>query len=236
MDGNLYSKEMRDFCGFKKIPDASKITHFKQDFAIHIEALFNKLVDKTEPICKAIDSELANCLILDTTGIESYVTENNPKFMNKLLKQAKTIAKTTPQYDPYKGVYSLMPTSAVLNKDVKQQYINGHYCYAQKAGIMTNGLGIVRNISFFDDEFKKKHSDIVIEKKSNNPDEDKEIGNSTALKPVLSDFFSAHPHLSYSTFLGDSSFDKYDHYSMLINEFKFEKAKFLKKRVVSEEL
>ena len=27
-------------------------------------------------------------------------------------------------------------------------YINGHVCYAFKFGILTNGLGIVRDISF----------------------------------------------------------------------------------------
>lgn len=27
-----YSKPLRDFCGFSKVPDASKITRFKQDF------------------------------------------------------------------------------------------------------------------------------------------------------------------------------------------------------------
>ena len=43
------------------------------------------------------------------------------------------------------------------------------------------------------------------------------------MKPVLSDFFEAHPTFSYKTFLGDSSFDKYDNYSMLRNDFKFER-------------
>jgi transposase len=27
-----YSKELRDFCGFSEVPDASKFTRFKQDF------------------------------------------------------------------------------------------------------------------------------------------------------------------------------------------------------------
>ena len=27
-----YSKPLREFCGFTKVPDASKITRFKQDF------------------------------------------------------------------------------------------------------------------------------------------------------------------------------------------------------------
>ena len=42
-----------------------------------------------------------------------------------------------------------MPTSASANHEVKQQYVNGHFCYAYKFGIMTNGLGIVRSIDFY---------------------------------------------------------------------------------------
>lgn len=38
-----YSKPLRDFCGFKKVPDASKITRFKQDFVNDIENVFNNL-------------------------------------------------------------------------------------------------------------------------------------------------------------------------------------------------
>ena len=78
-----HSKEMRDFCGFANaVPDASKITRFKQDFGIYLQEIFDRLVDITDPICRAMDAELADCLISDTTGIESYVTENNPKFMS----------------------------------------------------------------------------------------------------------------------------------------------------------
>jgi hypothetical protein len=39
------SKEIRDFCGFYKVPDASKFTRFKQDFLEHLTILFNHLVD-----------------------------------------------------------------------------------------------------------------------------------------------------------------------------------------------
>lgn len=63
----------------------------------------------TEPVCRAMDAELANCLIFDTTGIESYVAENNSKFMTSKLRQAKALAKLTPGFDPYKGVYTLLP-------------------------------------------------------------------------------------------------------------------------------
>lgn len=32
-----YSKELREFCGFNKVPDASKITRFKQDFILDLQ-------------------------------------------------------------------------------------------------------------------------------------------------------------------------------------------------------
>lgn len=59
------------------------------------------------------------------------------------------MTKTNPDTDPYRAVYGLLPDYAAANSAVKQQYINGHFCYAQKAGILTNGLGIVRRIAFF---------------------------------------------------------------------------------------
>ena len=84
-------------------------------------------------------------------------------------------------------------------------------------------MGIIRHISCFDDAFKKAHPQIVASK-TDNPDADKEIGDSVSLKPVLSDFFSAHPDISFSTFIGDSSFDSYDNYYLLKNEFNFRRA------------
>lgn len=78
-----YSKSLRDFCGFTKIPDASKITRFKQDFIDDIQTLFETLVDLTEPVCQAIDSSKADMTIFDTSGIEARVTENNPKYSNR---------------------------------------------------------------------------------------------------------------------------------------------------------
>jgi hypothetical protein len=157
------------------------------------------------------------------TGVKANVTENNPKFIESKLTQAKKLSKKNPEYDPYKGVYSLLPETAEANPFVKQQFINGHFCYAQKAGLLFNGIGIVRHISFFDERFKDKHPDIV-EQKTDNPDLDKEISDSASLKPALSDFLEAHPTFSYKTFLADSAFDSYDNYSMLRNEFfKFDR-------------
>ena len=52
-------------------------------------------------------------------------------------------------YHPYKVEYASMPTSASSNHEVKQQYINGYFCYTYKFDIITNGLGIVRSIDFY---------------------------------------------------------------------------------------
>ncbi len=87
---------------------------------------------------------------------------------------------------------------------------------------MTNGIGIIRNTSFFDDDFKNLHSGLI-SKKSNNPDIDKKISDSYAPKPILSDFFAIHPDISFSIFLGDSAFDSYDNHTMIVNEFHFKR-------------
>lgn len=217
------SKELRDFCGFSKVPDASKFTRFKQTFLEELTLMFHKLVDLTEPICKAIDCSLASTLVYDTSGIEAYVTENNPKYINTLIRQLKSAYKNNPKVDPYKMAYGLMPSHSAADAAIKQMHINGHFCYVHKFGIVTNGLGIVRHISFLDDDFKAKHPDMLIQKKSDSPDEDKAIGDSTSLQPVLKDFFSSHPSFRYSTFLGDSAFDSAPHYSFLKNICNFDK-------------
>ena len=56
-----YSKPLRDFCGFTKVPDASKITRFKQDF---LDAAFD-----TVELYK-------NLLTGDTFGDNKYFTKS----------------------------------------------------------------------------------------------------------------------------------------------------------------
>ena len=161
-----YSKELRDFCGFLKVPDASKFTRFKQDFILDLQLMFDNLVDITEPICQQIDAKLASMTIFDTSGIEAFVTENNPKYANRIIKQLKTFKKVhglDVSYDPYKAAYGAMPPHAGANPAVQQMYINGHFCYAFKFGILTNGLGIVRDISFYNKKFLEAHPDIIVE-------------------------------------------------------------------------
>lgn len=57
-----------------------------------------------------------------------------------------------------------MPTHAAANEAIQQMYINGHFCYDYKFGIITNGLGIVRDITFYKKRFLAAHPDIIIEK------------------------------------------------------------------------
>jgi hypothetical protein len=81
LDTLRYSKEMREFCGLLRVPDAAQVSRFRIRFADYLQAMLDKLVEVTEPICRKMNAELAACLAVDTTGVESYVKENNPKFL-----------------------------------------------------------------------------------------------------------------------------------------------------------
>jgi hypothetical protein len=229
-----YSRELREFCGFTKVPDASKFTRFKQDFLSDLQAMFDRLVDITEPLCQAIDAEKAAMTIFDTSGIEAWVKENNPKFADRIIKQLKSFAKVKgldSSFDPYKAAYGSMPSSAEANPEIKQLYINGHFCYVYKFGLVTNGLGIVRHISFYNKDFFDAHPEIEIQKKSDSPgcmgeqsakrmtspNEDKSVGDARLLIPTLDDFFKAHPLINPKTFLGDAAFDAAHLYKALLS-------------------
>ena len=83
------SSEMRQFCGFLKVPHKSQFSRFKDNYLENLNDLFNNLVDVTEEISKEINPFLASILITDTTGFEAYVTENNPKFYQSQLKKLR---------------------------------------------------------------------------------------------------------------------------------------------------
>jgi len=57
------SPEIRDFCGFDKVPNASDITRFRQHFAEYLGLFLARLVEITEPICRAIDPKKSDYLI-----------------------------------------------------------------------------------------------------------------------------------------------------------------------------
>lgn len=117
-----YSKSFRNFCGFKKVPDASKITRFKQDFLPDLQSVFDKLVDVKELICKAIDSAKADMAIFDSFGIEAFVQENNFQYSDRIICQLKAYMKTLDKdsgFDPYKAAYKNMPFHAYANPVIK---------------------------------------------------------------------------------------------------------------------
>jgi len=201
------SPELRRFCGFSSVPDASQFSCFKSTFLNDLELLFKHLVDLTEPICHKINSELANILIADTTGFEAYVKENNPKFYDSLLRKAKKLSKYNPDLDVHSFSASQMPKSSSANPDIKLAYINGHFCYSLKAALITNGLGVIRHIDFYD--FNIDNSSNYMESKDNY--------DSKTLIPVLKNFFSNHPNFTYKFFIGDAGFDSYDNYKFLYN-------------------
>jgi len=221
-----YSHELRDFCSFDIVPDASKFTRFKQDFLLDLKVMFDYMVELTEPICQKIDKQKASILLFDTSGIEAWVTENNPKYANRIIKQLKAFKKANKlnnSYAPYKAAYNSMPSYAASNPYVRQMYVNGHFCYAYKFGIVTNGLGIVRDICFYNKDFLKLHPEIAMKKRTDSPDEDKSLADAKALITTLKDFFKKHPLINPKIFLGDAAFDSIEIYKYLLTETSFEK-------------
>ena len=92
--------------------------------------MFNHLVDLTEPICQKLGPDLASITIFDTSGIEAWVTENNPQYDNRIIKQLKAFTKShnlDDSYDSYKAAYGSMPTHAASNQAIQPMYINGHF-------------------------------------------------------------------------------------------------------------
>ena len=63
--------------------------------------------------------------------------------------------------------------------------------------------------------------DIVIEKKSNPPNEDKSVLDSKLLISTLKDFFLKHPLINPKTFLGDATFDTVTLYPKLLTDNTF---------------
>ena len=76
-----------------------------------------------------------------------------------------------------------------------------------KFRILTNGLGIIRAIEFYDKDYFASHPEIERYKKTDAPDEDKSVGDARLLLPLLKDFFKKHPLINPVTFLGDAAFD-----------------------------
>ncbi|HSH35865.1 transposase [Schnuerera sp.] len=208
-----FSSELRKFCGFLKVPNKSQFSRFKSNFFDDLNDLFNNLVDHTEKISEKINPLLSSILITDTTGFESYVTENNPKFYQSELRKAKAyskrIKKDNPNsnFDIEKYAQGQMPKYANSNPDAKLAYLNGHFGYYLKCTISTNAFGLVRNVNFYDAD---NNLDLDL-----SPQDVKDSYDSKSLIPALETYFQLHPNFSYKYFLGDSGFDADDNYAYL---------------------
>jgi hypothetical protein len=76
--------------------------------------MFERFIDLTEPICQDINSKLASMTIFDPSGIEAYVQENHPKFINTLigrLKAWKAVKKLDDSFIPCRLTLKLTPPS-----------------------------------------------------------------------------------------------------------------------------
>lgn len=169
-----------------------------------MQSVFENLIDLTEPICQAIDSAKADMTIFDSSGIEAFVIENNPKYANRIIRQLKAYAKVMnfdSDYNPYKAAYASMPSHASANKDIKQLYVDGHFCYVYKIGIVTNGLGIVRHLNLYNKSFLDAHPEIIPNKRTDSSEEDKPVHDTKLLFATLYDFFKAHPLINQKSFL-----------------------------------
>lgn len=92
--------------------------------------MFDHLVDLPEPLCQKLNPVFASTIIFDTSGIEAWITENNPKYANRIIKQLKAFRRDhnpNDSYDPYKATYSSI-SHTVSNQTIQQTYTNGHFC------------------------------------------------------------------------------------------------------------
>jgi len=206
------SSELKTLCGFSTVPNASQFSRLKIDFEPDFLEFFNNLVEITEPICKRLNPELASILIADTTGIEGYVKENNPKAFDSVMRNTKKFSKNIPNFNAHSYACSQMPKESFANNDIKLSYINGHYCYSKKVALITNGLGIIRHIDFYNSDNSIDIADAL------SVAEHKDDYNSKSLIPVLNNFFSYHPYFKYIYFLGDAGFEAIQNYKYLYKD------------------
>ena len=131
-------KELRDFCGFSKVPDAPLFHTLRSVFRITLHSCSSGWWIIPNPSARRSILPLPPCLLSISPTLIFYVFKNNPKTLNSLIHRLKAYYRNNPDVDPYKMAYDLMPSQAASCPDAKQQYINGHFCYADKFAILTN--------------------------------------------------------------------------------------------------
>lgn len=230
-----YSNPLREFYGFTQVPDTSKITRFKQDFLNNLQLVFDNLVDITEPICQAIDAAKADTTIFDSSGIEAFVTEYNPKYANRIISNSRRMRKLRILINLMIPTKPLMaPCSPMLLLILKSNNFISMVIFAMSLSLalLTIRLGIIHHISFYNKDFMMSHPNIVAEKKSDSPDEDKCIHDSKLLIPTLKDSFPKHPPLNPKTFLGNAALDTTQLYKSLLSGDTFGNNKHFSKAYI----
>ena len=217
-----FSPCIRDFCHFKNdVPDDSFFSRFKTSFEKDIANMFNAMVPHIIEICCQIDDKLpsaspdkglSSTLIYDTSGLKPKVKENNPKTLVSEINKMKTFAKVinNKDFNPYAAAYKNMPKHSECNPNIKLDFVNGHFGYFYKFGILTNGFGIPLRIHFFNEEFYS-----AVKSDFDTPEEQKYAFDNASLKPVLAPFLNSLPDFKFNRFLGDSEFDSYDNFGFL---------------------
>jgi hypothetical protein len=163
----IFSTEIREFCCFyDDIPDGSFFSRLKNTFESDIADLFNSMVPHTIDICDDINKYLLDDspyrdgnskLIYDTSGLKPRGKENDPKALVSEVNRMKCFAKVinNKDFNPYAAAYKNMPKVANANPNIKLDFVNGHFGYFYRFGLVTNGWGIPLNLKFFDEDFYK---------------------------------------------------------------------------------
>jgi hypothetical protein len=204
------SPDLRLRLGFSHVPNPSQVSRFKIDFSDEIHLTLDNLASIVSKEFANIDSHLNDFLITDTTGFEGYVTENNPKYYETMVRKAKTFGKTDKapkNFDPIAYAQGKMPKKTSANNDLSLTYLNGHFGYYLPAMIITNGVGVIQDIQFPDETQK------FIENKL--PSAIKDVYDSITLIPSLEIFFNKQSVNQFDYLLADSGFDGYDNYKYI---------------------
>jgi hypothetical protein len=137
------------------------------------------MVSRVIDICEEINDNLTedsnyknlnSMLIFDTSGLEPRVKENNPKTLVAEINKQKAYAKATnnENYNPYAASYMNMPKYAKANPSIRLEFVNGHFRYFYKFGLLTIDWGIPLNIKFFEEDFYKS-----VDRRFDTPEEQK---------------------------------------------------------------
>jgi len=217
-----FSHDIRYFCRLSdRVPDEPFFSRFKSSFEVQIAELFNNMALKVNDICKEIDEALpsdspdkglSSLLIYDTSGAKPAVKENNPKTLVSEINKQKSFARicNNPDFNPYAAAYKNMPKQSSVNPSIKLDFVNGHFGYFYKFGMITNGFGIPLRLHFFDSDFYSSlNSDF------DSPEDQKYEFDNASLLPVVKPFLDSLPLNNFTSFLGDSEFDSYDNFSFL---------------------